>query len=71
MHFLKPNQALVANNKINHEKEPHVNSMTSNDNNCDEQAHIIAIMIGPAANAAYFVSKKTSHLINKISYIAS
>jgi hypothetical protein len=32
MHFLKPNQALIINNKTDHEKEPYANLMTSNDN---------------------------------------
>jgi hypothetical protein len=71
MHFLKPNQALVTNNKINHEKKPYANLMTFNNNSCDEQAHIIVIMISFIADIAHFVSKKASHLISEISYIAS
>jgi hypothetical protein len=71
MHFLKPNQALVANSEINHEKEPYVNSMTFDDNSYDEQAHVAVIMVGLAADATHFVSKKASHLISEISYMTS
>jgi hypothetical protein len=45
--------------------------MTFDDNNYDEQARVVVIMMGPIANVAHFISKKASHLISEISYIAS
>ena len=45
--------------------------MTFNNNSYDEQARIIAIMIGPIADATYFTMKKASLNIDKIFYMAS
>jgi hypothetical protein len=71
VHFPKPNRALVADSETDREKEPHANSMTSDDNSCDEQARVAAVMVGPAADAAHFVSKKASRLTGEISHMAS
>ena len=45
--------------------------MTPDDSSYDEQARIIAIMVGPIADAAYFAIKKASLNIDKIFYMAS
>ena len=44
--------------------------MTLNKNSYDEQARIIAIMMGPIVNATYFTIKKASLSIDKISYMS-
>ena len=45
--------------------------MTSDDSSYDEQARIIAVIMGPIANTAYFATEKASLNIDKIFYMAS
>ena len=45
--------------------------MTSDNSSYDKQARITAVMIGPAANTAYFAIKKAFLNIDKIFYMAS
>jgi hypothetical protein len=45
--------------------------MSSNNNSYNKQACITAVIVDPAANAAYFTIEKTLLNIDKIFYIAS
>ena len=65
------NQALVADSETDHEKKPNANSAISEESSCDEQARVAAVMVGPAADAAYFVSAKASRHTGEISHMAS
>jgi hypothetical protein len=71
VYFLKRNRALITNSKTERENKPHANSVTSDDNSCNKQTYVAAVIVGSAADAAYFITEKASLNINKISYIAS
>jgi hypothetical protein len=71
VHFSKGNRALVADSETEREDEPRANSATSDDNSCDEQARVAAVMVGPAVDATHFATEKTSLDIGEISYMAS
>jgi hypothetical protein len=45
--------------------------MSSDNNSYNKQACITAVIVGPAADAAYFATEKTLLNINKIFYITS
>jgi hypothetical protein len=45
--------------------------MSSDDNGYNKQACITAVIVGPAADAAYFTTEKTLLNIDKIFYMAS
>ena len=45
--------------------------MTSDNSSYDEQARIIAVIMSPAADTAYFTTEKASLNIDKIFYMAS
>jgi hypothetical protein len=70
VHFLGRNRALVADSKTERETAA-ANLMSSDNNSCDEQARVTAVMVGPAADAAYFTTEKALLDIGKIFYIAS
>ena len=71
MHFSKCDRALITNSETERKDKPHVNLMTPNDSSYNKQARIIAVMVGPAADAAYFATEKASLNIDKIFYMAS
>ena len=71
MHFSKCDQALIADSETERKDKPYANLTTSDDSSCDKQARIIAVMVSPAADTAYFATKKASLNIGKISYMAS
>jgi hypothetical protein len=68
VHFSTRNRAFIAKSDIEREDGPYAIS-TSDDNSRDDQAHIVAEMVGLAADAVYFVTEKASFDIDKISYM--